>query len=50
MLGPSYGKSVIGVEVNQFWYGVERGAVLTQHVLAVFTLGELHVHETLAAP
>lgn len=50
VLSSSYGKSVCGVEVNQFWYGVKRRAVLSQHVLAIFALSELHVHEPLAAP
>lgn len=41
---------VCGVEVNDFWDRVKGRAVLSQYVLAIFTLGELHVHETLAAP
>lgn len=50
MLGASDRKFVCGVEVDDFWDGVKGRAVLSQHVLAVFILGELHVHETLAAP
>ena len=50
MLGTSDGEFVRGVEVDDFWDGVKVRAVLSQHVLAVFILGELHVHETLAAP
>lgn len=50
VLGPSDRQFVRGVEVDDFWDGVKGRAVLSQHVLAVFTLGELHVHETLAAP
>lgn len=44
------GKLVCGVIVDNFRDGLERRAVLTQNVAAVFTLGELHVHETLTAP
>lgn len=50
MLSTSDGEFVCGVEVYHLWDGVEGGAVLTQHVLAIFTLRELHMHETLAAP
>lgn len=50
VLSPSDREFVCGVEVDDFWDGVKRWAVLSQHVFAVFTLGELHVHETLAAP
>lgn len=50
MLGASDREFVCGVEVDDFWDGVKGGAVLSQHVLAVFILRELHVHETLAAP
>lgn len=50
MLGATDGELVRGVEVHQFGDGVERRAVVSQHVLAVFALRELDVHETLAAP
>lgn len=50
VLGASDREFVCCVEVDDFRYGVEGRAVLSQHVLAVFALGELHVHETLAAP
>lgn len=50
MLGASDRELVIGVEVDDFWDGVKGRAVLSQHVLAVFITGDLHVHETLAAP
>lgn len=50
MLGASDREFVCCVEVDDFRDGVEGRAVLSQHVLAVFALGELHVHETLAAP
>lgn len=50
VLGTSDWEFVCGVEVDDFWDGVKRSAVLSQHVLAIFALGELHVHETLAAP
>lgn len=50
MLSTSDGEFVCGVEVYHLWDGVKGGAVLSQHILAVFTLSELHVHETLAAP
>ncbi len=50
VLGTSDREFVRGVEVDDFWDGVKGRAVLSQHVLAVFALGELHVHETLAAP
>lgn len=36
--------------MDDFWDGVKGRAILAQDVLAIFTLGELHVHETLAAP
>lgn len=39
-----------GVEMDDLWDGVKGRAVLSQHVLPVFTLGQLHVHEALAAP
>lgn len=41
---------VCGIEVDDFRDRVKGRTVLSKHVLAVFTLGELHVHETLAAP
>lgn len=50
MLGASDREFLCCVEVDDFRDGVEGRAVLSQHVLAVFALGELHVHETLAAP
>lgn len=50
VLGSAYRKFVCGVKMDDLWDGVERRAVLSQHVLAIFTLGELHVHEALAAP
>lgn len=50
VLGASDREFVCCVEVDDFRDGVEGRAVLSQHVLAVFALGELHVHETLAAP
>lgn len=50
VFGTPDGKFVCGVEVDDLWDGVKRRAVLSKHVLAVFTLAELHVHETLAAP
>lgn len=50
MLGASDRQLVRRVEVDDLRDGVKRWAVLPQHVLAIFTLGELHVHETLAAP
>lgn len=49
MLGAADRQLVRGVKVDQLRDGVERRAVLTQHELAVFALGELHVHEALAA-
>lgn len=49
MLGTSDGEFVCGVEVYNLWYGVKGRAVLSQHILTVFTLGELHVHEALTA-
>lgn len=49
VLGTSDREFVCGVEVYHLWDGVKWRAVLSQHVLAVFTLGELHVHETLTA-
>lgn len=39
-----------GVEMDDLWDGVKGRAVLSQHVLPVFTLSQLHVHEALAAP
>lgn len=50
MLGASDREFVCGVKVDELWDGVKGRAVLSQHVLAIFTLGELHVHETLTAP
>lgn len=50
MLGTSDREFVCGVKVDDLWDGVKGRAVLSQHVLAVFILCELHVHETLAAP
>lgn len=50
MLGASDRELVRGVKVDSLWNGVKRRAVLSQHVLPVFTPGELHVHETLTAP
>lgn len=50
VLGTSNREFVCGVEVDDFWDGVKGRAVLSQHVLSVFALSELHVHETLAAP
>lgn len=41
---------VCGVKVDDFWDRVKGWAVLSQYILAIFTLGEPHVHETLAAP
>lgn len=49
MLGPSDREFVCGVKVDDLRDGVERRAVLSQHVLSIFALGELHVHEALAA-
>lgn len=39
-----------GVEMDDLRDGVKGRAVLSQHVLAVFALSQLHVHEALAAP
>lgn len=39
-----------GVEMDDLWDGVKGRAVLSQHVLPVFALSQLHVHEALAAP
>ena len=50
MLGTSDWEFVCGVEVDDLWDGVKGRAVLSQHILAIFILCELHVHETLAAP
>lgn len=50
MLGTSDREFVCGVEVDDLWDGVKRRAVLSQHILAIFILCELHVHETLTAP
>lgn len=50
VLGTSHWEFVCGVEVYHLWDGVKGRAVLSQHILAVFTLSELHVHEALAAP
>ena len=41
---------VCGIEVDDFRDRVKGRTVLSKHVLAVFTLSELHVHEPLAAP
>lgn len=49
MLSTSDREFMCGVEVYHLWDGVKGGAVLSQDILAVFTLGELHVHETLTA-
>lgn len=50
MLGTSDWEFVCGVEVDDLWDGVKGWAVLPQHIFAVFTLSELHVHEALTAP
>ncbi len=50
VLGTSDREFVRGIEVDDLWDGFKGRAVLSQHVLAIFTLAELHVHETLAAP
>ena len=39
-----------GVEMDDLWDGVKGRAVLSQHVLPVFALSQLHVHEALVAP
>lgn len=50
VLGAPDGEFVCGVEVDDLWDGVKRGAVLSQDVLPVLQMGELHMHEALAAP
>lgn len=47
VLSTSDREFVIGVVVYHLWYGIKGRAVLPQHILTVFTPGELHVHETL---
>lgn len=50
VFGSFDGKLVRGVIVDHFRDSLERWAVLSQNVTAVFALREFHVHETLAAP
>lgn len=50
MFGPTDREFMGGVEMDDLRDGVKRGAVLSQHVLPVFALSQLHVHEALAAP
>lgn len=50
VLGAPDGEFVCGVEVDDLWDGVKRRAVLSQDVLPVLQMGELHMHEALAAP
>lgn len=50
MLCSTDGEFMCGVEMDDLWDSLKGRAVLSQHVLAVFTLGELHVHKSLAAP
>lgn len=50
VLGSSDGQLVRGVVMDDLGDGAEGRAVLPQHVTAVCGLGELHVHEALAAP
>lgn len=50
VLSTSDWQFVRGVEVDDLWDGVKGRTVLAQDVLAVFAVGELHVHETLTAP
>lgn len=39
VLGTPNGEFMCGVEVDDFWDGVKGWAILSQYVLAVFTLG-----------
>lgn len=50
VLGSSDGQLVCGVVMDDLGNGGEGGAVLPQHVTAIYRLGELHVHEALTAP
>lgn len=50
VLGSTDRELVCGVKMDDLRDSVEWGAVLTQDVLSVFALGELHVHKALAAP
>lgn len=50
VLGSSDRQLVCGVVVDDLRDGGERRAVLAEHVSAVCSLSELHVHEAFAAP